>query len=536
MDAILNNLDKNKHIINNTKNFKIDEKKTTLTTSLQQENTAIVVGNFIARTAGQYQLKLYLTFNESKTPLIINLLTEIFQVTVQAENTQFLPKKINMNTRYSVVYKFTNPAENTLAATQIKLIVSDLNELKVVQKNIDGTGEEEKIPLNELNGTGILNAGKALIVSGEFTAKKLGKIMGPKIIFQYDEGVDITFPNNGSISEVVGRQSVPGVFLLTDEGYGMTGRLSSDSPIDGPSFRVVDGQFAWNPNTTDLVCLGRNGKGIVYNQETNIWSDSFHLDGGNRILRVKWNEDKKHFIAVGQQGSIYLSEDGKQWEKQKVPIVTNLADISWSVALKNYVAVGDNETLITSSDGKLWEIQKCEFKRDFQGDPLDLCCVECSDEPNKFVVLHTVNHESERGGVLTSSNGLDWQYHSKVLPAGPNWVSIAWGAANKKFVVVGDNRSIISSNDGLNWSGSQLSKRGFFASINFHFNQVIYSKWINAFIAIGEDFSAYYSYSGNTDKKNIKKEWTNLTASKSTIKWMGYSLNLVSVSECNFYN
>lgn len=535
MDAALNNLDKNKHIINNTKSFKIDEKKTTLTTSLVQKNTAVVAGIFFARTAGQYQLKVHLTFNESKNPLILTLPIQIFQVTVQGENTKILPKKININTDYSIVYTFTNPAKNTLTATQIKLIVSDLTEVEVVQKNVDGTGKEEKIPFNELNGTGVLSAGKVFIVSGKFIAKRLGKIKGPEIIFQYDEGEDIVFANNGLISEVVGKKSFPGVLLLTDESHSLIGRLSSSHSLkNGPTFNVGYGRFAWNPNTTDLVCLGEYGKGIVLNQETGIWSSPFYLEGRNRIFRVKWNEDKQHFIAVGRQGGIYLSEDGKQWEKQKVPATTNLVDISWSVALKTYVAVGDNETLITSPDGEMWEIQKCEFKRDIQAAPLDLCCVESSDGPdNQFLVLHHVGNGNEKGGVITSSNGLDWQYHSEVLPSGPNWVSIAWGPSNKKFVVVGDNRSIISSNNGLKWSGSQLRKQGFFR-INFHFNQVIYSKSIGAFVAIGEDFSAYYSYSGDTDKATIREAWLRLPIT-NTSGWLTYSQTLISVTECNFY-
>lgn len=190
----LNN-DSNKLIINNTKKFNIDEKKTTLRDPLLSENTGVIAGNFTAETPGQYQLTAHLTFNESETPLIVNLITQVTAITVQGENTHSLPKKIVWNTRYPLVYQFLNPSENKLDATQIKLSLQDLDAPKLIRKNLDGTGKEKEVTLSELNGTGILNAGEVLILSGEFTAKTLGKITGPRIIFKYAEGADITFPD-----------------------------------------------------------------------------------------------------------------------------------------------------------------------------------------------------------------------------------------------------------------------------------------------------------------------------------------------------
>lgn len=330
------------------------------------------------------------------------------------------------------------------------------------------------------------------------------------------------------------KKSVPGVILITDEGHSLIGRLSSTAPDDGPTFPVGDGRFAWNADTKDLVCLGRHGKGIVFNLNKRTKSDPFRLEGGNHISKVKWNADKNHFIAVGDQGSVYLSEDARQWQKQEVPLLARLTDISWSAKLQIYVAIGDKGTLITSADGKSWNIQKCEFEK--SPAEYDLSCIERSDEWNRFVVLHKNSDYQKRSGLLTSADGLNWEYHTEVIPSGTQWRSIAWSRPNKKFVVVGDNRSIISSNEGLTWSGQQLKKRNILVgSPNFHFNEVIYNSWINAFVAVGTEFTAYYSFNGNTDENTINRDWLNLTASKWTFNWIGFSHEFINVSECDYY-
>lgn len=100
---------RNKSILNLTKNFKIDKKNTTLGHSLLPQKTGIISGNFSAQTPGHYQLIVNLQFNESKTPIIVNLMAQVIQVLVQGTNTQFLPDKVGWNTRHPLVYKFINP-------------------------------------------------------------------------------------------------------------------------------------------------------------------------------------------------------------------------------------------------------------------------------------------------------------------------------------------------------------------------------------------------------------------------------------------
>lgn len=339
--------------------------------------------------------------------------------------------------------------------------------------------------------------------------------------------------NSQSISSP--KTEVPGVFIISDEGRTLHGKLSTgNAPGDGPPLQIADGQLAWNPHTKDLVCLGKHGKGIAVNLAKKTYSTPFRLEGGNNIFKVRWNNDKNHFIAVGRRGSIYLSEDARQWERQEPPTTATLIDVSWSTQLKTYVVVGTKGTILTSKDGKAWEIKQCALSNGYV--EYNLICIARSDEWNKYVVIHENPNYKKQSGVLTSTDGLTWEYHPSVMPAEQDWNSIAWSRANKRFVAVGSNRSILSSDDGLEWSGQQLPKRRILlglATENFDFNEVIYSQTLNAFVAVGTDFTAYYSFSGNTEKSHINKEWLNLMQAKSQFSWMLDSKDLTGVSECD---
>lgn len=196
---------KGKPILNLTKKFKIDEQNTTLNHSLLPEKTGIISGDFIAQAPGSYRLTVTLQFNESKTPIIVKLMTQVIQVLVQGENTQFLPDKIGWRTSHSLVYNFINPIENQLDATQINLSVQDLKEIKLIRKNLGDTDKEKIITLEELNTADILHAGEVLTLSGVFVAETIGENKKPRVIFKYAEGPDILFPDKNQLptSEVV---------------------------------------------------------------------------------------------------------------------------------------------------------------------------------------------------------------------------------------------------------------------------------------------------------------------------------------------
>lgn len=93
----------------------------------------------------------------------------------------------------------------------------------------------------------------------------------------------------------------------------------------------------------------------------------------------------------------------------------------------------------------------------------------------------------------------------------------------------------MSSDDALKWSGQQLPKRRVLGikADSFHFNDVIYSHSLNAFIAIGSHFTAYYSFSGNTEKSRINNEWLNLMPANSQFRWLFDSKELTGISDCD---
>lgn len=317
-------------------------------------------------------------------------------------------------------------------------------------------------------------------------------------------------------------QRKPAIMLITKEGKSLIGPLTSLK--EGPEFQVSNSRLAWNPFTQDLVCLGAAAKGRVFNTEKNKLSSSFKFEGGNQPQKLIWNNNLKHFIAVGNAGSVYLSQDGLTWNHIWIPVTNNLMDICWSTHLQQYMVVGDGGTVIKSTDGQEWQLIKTPIN-------YNLISITYSDELNKYVVLHE-NLRNQKPGVLTSTDGIDWKYHAEVMPSGGSWKSIAWGSSNKQFVAVGSDRHVLNSNDGLTWSKQQLAKQTILLILgsNYDLNEVIYSSRLNAFVTIGTDFSAHYSYNG--------KNWSNLITSRGLISGLikgllgSSSSPFTSITEC----
>lgn len=78
-----------------------------------------------------------------------------------------------------------------------------------------------------------------------------------------------------------------------------------------------------------------------------VWRES---EGGTQLRSVVWGGDR--WIAVGDAGTILTSEDLVDWKPQKAPSVGALHDVTFSNCL--YVVVGDDGLALTSLDGVEW--------------------------------------------------------------------------------------------------------------------------------------------------------------------------------------
>lgn len=71
----------------------------------------------------------------------------------------------------------------------------------------------------------------------------------------------------------------------------------------------------------------------------------------NSFTSVAYNYDARQFIAVGNSGSVYLNKNNL-WIPQKVDFVNNLIDVIYDEG--KYTAVGTNGAILDSIDGKEW--------------------------------------------------------------------------------------------------------------------------------------------------------------------------------------
>jgi|WetSurMetagenome_2_1015567.scaffolds.fasta_scaffold16824_2 hypothetical protein len=149
-----------------------------------------------------------------------------------------------------------------------------------------------------------------------------------------------------------------------------------------------------------------------------------------------WNEvlavchGGNSYVAVGNNGLITSSADGKMWHNRSSFTTETLNDVcSHSGAL---VAVGRNGTIISSSDGAGW-------KERSSGTTKDLSSIVWGE--GFFVSV------GAEGTICTSSDGSVWSLSPS--PTQNDISSIAWGKG--LFVATGANNIIIASENGKPW-------------------------------------------------------------------------------------
>lgn len=272
-----------------------------------------------------------------------------------------------------------------------------------------------------------------------------------------------------------------GVFVSSD---GLDWTVPPNAALDRREIAFGQGQFVsvsgstpqgWSP-------VGRSPDGAN-------WSSNFSaFRTGDFALSIGFGAGR--FVAVGTDGMIYSSEDGELWTgRRSGPAVGTfgfyglesfegrllaagytegvaesthgrswtLLEPPFSIATKalrhqggQWVMVGGwasgNADIAVSPDGRDWETvltleaQGREFYSVTYGGPVE-------------APLHVVaGFQNSTGTIFTSPDARDWT--ERALPTDPQPVkplyAIAWGAG--RFVAVGDDGTVITSEDGLVWT------------------------------------------------------------------------------------
>ena len=163
------------------------------------------------------------------------------------------------------------------------------------------------------------------------------------------------------------------------------------------------------------------------------------LETEYEFMKVIWTG--KEFAAVGDNGIIAFSSDGKLWDKRTIGGVGRITGIAYNG--KKFVAIGQNlkdekSIILSSSDGITWTQHPLKNKSNNSGNVIwnGKIFVALGESPVQF-------YSSEDGEVWNefSTQALT-DYHRSVIWDGTKFISLAAGIAISSYV----------SQDGIDWT------------------------------------------------------------------------------------
>lgn len=218
--------------------------------------------------------------------------------------------------------------------------------------------------------------------------------------------------------------------------------ILSDVAVGTPQEAITSNKLndiAWNGVDT-LVAVGDSG--VIVNSPngtTDPWtSAAVNPAGENHLSGVTWEDVNVQFLIVGAGGTV-LTGDGatwnlEDWEDEGSAVTSDLEDVAWSV--DRYIAVGKDGTIITSPDGRFWT------QRDPPSSVTTITLNGVASDGNRVVVVGT------NGTMLTSDDvGVSWSELDKITNNELN--DITWDGS--RFAVVGSDGTVLSSPDGVDW-------------------------------------------------------------------------------------
>jgi photosystem II stability/assembly factor-like uncharacterized protein len=219
-----------------------------------------------------------------------------------------------------------------------------------------------------------------------------------------------------------------------------------------------DGGATWdqqvvppNISLSGVVCGSYNGAPLFVAVGTNTASDNVILtspDGitwtaasraggfGTSGLNAVACDGSGHIIAVGNYGTtVYSLDDGTTWNLGTSGTTENLNAITYGD--NEFVAVGNSGSIFTTQNEISWTPQTSPIAEDLTG--------IAYDGKHQFVAVGAVQ-------ILTSPDGVLWSAHLN-----NDGTAVTYG--NGKFVVVNIDTyypGVLTSSDGTNWQTSTL--------------------------------------------------------------------------------
>jgi hypothetical protein len=216
-----------------------------------------------------------------------------------------------------------------------------------------------------------------------------------------------------------------------------------------------------------------SGQPFMWYQWVNIDKDSSVLDNMFASKAVFGNGI---YIAVGRNGAINSSYDGKYWNAETSGVNVNLTNATFGQG--KFVTVGVSGTIITSTDGKSWTAQT-------SGTQEDLSAVAYNEGMNMFMVVGG-NGTVLVGQDITSLSSIN-SYTQEHLRA----VAVT----QTGFMAVGDNDTIVEY-DGSGCNASQTGTQDSWNGVAVYSEYNASNFWEQ--IMIAGSLGHILSYDGNS--------------------------------------
>jgi len=206
------------------------------------------------------------------------------------------------------------------------------------------------------------------------------------------------------------------------------------------------------------------------------------------ISGIAWDGDRNQYLAVTNTTNVYTSSDGFAWTAPQTANMGNFNDVFWNGSLPTpaFVAIRNGNQIVTSPDGLIWTaITTSNIANSLNGIGWngisgngaiylvvgDNGIVQTSNDLATWITatntgtgstqLNAVTWDGTRfivvanGGVIFSSNtGSSWTSLPSIITGQsntlPDLYGITWNGL--QYVAVGEENSLLLSEDALNWA------------------------------------------------------------------------------------
>jgi len=206
--------------------------------------------------------------------------------------------------------------------------------------------------------------------------------------------------------------------------------------------------YSWNSNTISYlivdwspelgIAIGLNSGSAAYSYDLQTWTSSTSSIPSYTWSSSCWSPQLSLFVAVcssGNTASVLTSPDGITWTGRTTPGTNAWSSICWSTQLSLFVAVSTTVStsgVMTSPNGITWTIRTTPSTSNYT-----ICWAA---ELGLFVAVGTSSI------IMTSSDGISWTGISNSIPL----YSVCWSNDLSLFAAIGIT-SILTSSDGTTW-------------------------------------------------------------------------------------